>query len=208
MLGSLLALSISVLLVWIITRLPMVIFPRLRIRANRMEPHPAPVAIDESLIIAMLRMRRSYWLAIPFALVPLGYGLIMLRFIPTSIGFGLTVGAGWVVLSRTLPASLDPRRRAPYALALIHDLNRVRLLPASCCEAPTTRWESDAVRCERCRAVHLAEARPDLGRSRCDGWILGGLRLLLLDGRPATEPTEESEIAAPKQLEADLPVLV
>jgi len=201
------ALVTSVALVWVLTRLPMVVFPRLRIGRQRLAPHPGQVAVDEHLIISLHRMRRSYWLAVPFAFVPLGYGLLMLRFLPTALGFGLTVGSGWVIVSRLLPASLAPRRRSPYSMALIQDINRVRLHPARCCDEPQPVWQPDAVRCAACQAVHIAEARPDLGRKRSDGWLLGGLRLLLLDGRPATDSTTTEELEAPPHSTAELPIL-
>lgn len=205
---SLAALIISVGIVWILTRLPMVILPRFRINPDRLVAHPAAPAIDEHLVVAMLRLRRSYWMAIPFALVPLGYGLLMLRFLPSAIGFGLTVGGGWVLLSRLLPASLAPRRRTPYSMPLIHELNRIRLHSADCCVKIELLWQPDAVRCVACGAVHLSEARPDLGRKRSDGWLLGSLRLLLLDGRPATDHTTESELSAPTIEPDELPSFV
>jgi len=49
------------------------------------------------------------------------------------------------------------------------------------------------VRCSTCRKVLLAEARPDLGRQRNDGWIKGTIRLLITDGRPVTAPLGEEE---------------
>ncbi len=205
---SLAALIISVGTVWILTRMPMVILPRFRINPDRLTAHPAAPSVDEHLVVAMLRLRRSYWMAIPFAFVPLGYGLLMLRFVPSAIGFGLTVGGGWVLLSRVLPASLAPRRRTPYSMPLIHELNRISLHPADCCVDIELLWQPDAVRCVACGAVHLAEARPDLGRKRSDGWLLGSLRLLLLDGRPATDHTTESELSSPTIISDELPSFV
>tara|TARA_B110000444_G_scaffold195038_1_gene185468 strand:- start:27786 stop:27947 length:162 start_codon:yes stop_codon:yes gene_type:complete len=52
-------------------------------------------------------------------------------------------------------------------------------------------WEVIAVRCTTCGKNLLNIPRPDLGRPRSDGWIMGFVRLLLTDGKPIIASEEE-----------------
>ena len=76
-------------------------------------------------------------------------------------------------------------------MGLIHELNRIRLQPSPCCTDTLPFWEIDGVRCASCRRLLLAESRPDIGRRRSDNFLLGLMRVILLDGRPFTDAAEE-----------------
>jgi len=52
-------------------------------------------------------------------------------------------------------------------------------------------WEVTCIRCKACGTVLLNEPRPDLGRPRSDGWIMGFVRLVLTDGKPIMASDEE-----------------
>ncbi|DAC22424.1 MAG TPA: hypothetical protein HA345_05500 [Candidatus Thalassarchaeaceae archaeon] len=181
------ALSIS----WFVTRLPLFLLPRITLHDLPLVDHPAPLPIDEALILQLLRVRRAYWASIPIGLVPIVLGLLMIVQSPSSFGFGLIVGAAWVLIARITPFSLEPTGRYPYSMALIHELNRLRLEPVSCCTNPSPSWELDGVRCISCHALLLAESRPDLGRRRSDNILAALLRVILLDGRPFVDAAEE-----------------
>ncbi len=175
---------------WFLTRIPLVILPRISIRPLELIEHPFNPEINDSLILQILRIRRAYWASIPFGLIPLIFGIMMLSQSPSSVGFGLVVGSSWVILSRIVPFDLDPMFRFPYSMSLIHELNRIRLEPHPCCKSSNPVWALDSVRCSSCSYVMLDYPRPDLGRSRSDGRILGSLRVIVLDGHPFTESRE------------------
>ena len=183
----LIALSIS----WFVTRIPLYLLPRITVRDLPIVDHPAPPTVDEALVLQLLRVRRAYWASIPIGLVPIILGLMMIAQSPSSFGFGLIVGAAWVLIARVTPFALDPTGRYPYTMSLIHELNRIRLEPVPCCSSPQAVWEIDGVRCASCRKILLSESRPDLGRRRSDNLLLGFLRVILLDGRPFTDAAEE-----------------
>ena len=181
------ALSIS----WFVTRIPLFLLPRINLHDLPLEDHPASLPVDEALILQLLRVRRAYWASIPIGLVPIVLGLLMISQSPSSFGFGLIVGAAWVLIARITPFSIEPTGRYPYAMGLIHELNRLRLEPTSCCGNPSPIWELDGVKCTSCHALLLAESRPDLGRRRSDNILLALMRVILLDGRPFVDAAEE-----------------
>ena len=181
------ALSIS----WFLTRIPLYLLPRINLHDLPLVDHPASPPVDEVLVLQLLRVRRAYWASIPIGLVPIVIGLLMIIQSPSSFGFGLIVGAAWVLIARITPFALDPTGRYPYAMGLIHELNRIRLEPPPCCPSPIPVWEIDGVRCTSCHRLLLAESRPDIGRRRSDNLLLGAMRVILLDGRPFTDAAEE-----------------
>ncbi|DAC27672.1 MAG TPA: hypothetical protein HA330_00795, partial [Candidatus Thalassarchaeaceae archaeon] len=103
----------------------------------------------------------------------------------------LIVGAAWGLIARITPFSLEPTGRYPYSMGLIHELNRLRLEPVSCCSISSPTWELDGVRCTSCHTLLLAESRPDLGRRRSDNILAALMRVILLDGRPFVDAAEE-----------------
>ncbi|DAC26479.1 MAG TPA: hypothetical protein HA330_02815, partial [Candidatus Thalassarchaeaceae archaeon] len=85
----LIALSIS----WFVTRIPLFLLPRITLHDLPLVDHPAPLPVDETLVLQLLRVRRAYWASIPIGLVPIVLGLLMIIQSPSSFGFGLIVGA-------------------------------------------------------------------------------------------------------------------
>ena len=61
----------------------------------------------------------------------------------------------------------------------------------ACCAFAQPMWEATSVKCKSCGKVLLNEPRPDLGRPRSDGWIMGFVRLILTDGKPIMAADEE-----------------
>ncbi len=180
-------LVLSILVAWLITRLPLVVLPRISLRSLELVEHPHDPQIDEPLILQILRVRRAYWASIPFGLIPLVLGTIMIIQSPSSVGFGLIIGSSWVILSRLVPFDLGPLVQFPYSMNLIHELNRIRIEKYPCCSNPNPVWSLDSVKCSKCSHVLLDHPRPDLGRKRSDGMLLGALRIMILDGHPFAE---------------------
>ncbi|HJM66847.1 MAG TPA: hypothetical protein QF555_04815 [Candidatus Thalassarchaeaceae archaeon] len=180
-------LLIAMFIAWFFTRIPLVILPRISIRTLDLVDHPNPPEVNEFLILQILRIRRAYWASIPFGLIPLVLGIIMLNQSPSSVGFGLIVGSSWVILSRIVPFDLDPMFRFPYSMNLIHELNRIRVESYPCCKSSNPFWFLDSVRCSSCSHILLDYPRPDLGRTRIDGWLWGSLRVMILDGHSLSE---------------------
>jgi len=184
----------------IIPRIPILFFTR-SLSQNLMFPsHPKPIPITSELLVRILNMRRLYWMSIFFTLPSLIFGWIMISWADSPMGFGLFLASGWTIISRVLPDSMDKKYKYPYSLNLIFDLN---LLINSgklkevlvdegieidktliCCEKINPQWEVSSVRCFNCNRLLLNHPRPDLGRVRIDGLLKGGIRILLLDGRP------------------------
>ena len=183
-------LFVAMIVAWFLTRLPLIILPRISIRPLNIREHPLDPDVDEALILQVLRIRRAYWASIPFGLIPLVLGIIMISQSPSSVGFGLIVGSSWVILSRVVPFDLDSIRRFPYSMDLIHELNRIRFERHPCCSESNPVWTLDCVRCSSCSYIMLNCPRPDLGRKRSDGFFLGAIRVLILDGHPFSESNQ------------------
>ena len=126
--SEILRLVISIFVAWLITRLPLVVLPRISIRPIELIEHPHDPEINDALILQILRVRRAYWASIPFGLIPLLLGIVMIVQSPSSAGFGLIIGSSWVILSRLVPFDLDELTRFPYSMNLIHKLNKSRYL--------------------------------------------------------------------------------
>ena len=189
--SEIIRLVVSILVAWLVTRLPLVVLPRISIRPLELIDHPYDPEIDESLILQILRVRRAYWASIPFGLIPLILGILMIIQSPSSVGFGLIIGSSWVILSRLVPFDLDHLSRFPYSMNLVHELNRIRIEKYPCCKIPKPVWSLDAVKCLECSHIFLNHPRPDLGRKRSDGVLFGALRIMVLDGHPFTESNSE-----------------
>ena len=183
---------LGAILAHLITRFPFLTFSRLSAWNEHFNPHPHSVYIDGHLIQRVLHMRLFYWLALPFAIIPLFFGWISLEYGSSPIGFGMWTVSGWLILSRI--TSLLAGGESPWTKQLAMRLQLVRNVSESddsCCSFPNPVWEVTAVRCSICSKNLLNEPRPDLGRKRSDGWIMGFIRLMLTDGKPIVASEEE-----------------
>ena len=177
---------------YLITRIPFLTFPRVKSWNEQFPPHPEPVYVDAHLIQRVLHMRLFYWLALVFAIIPLSFGWVSLAHGSAAFGFGLWAVSGWLVLSRI--TALAAGEDAPCTKQLAMRLQQVRNVSEStdsCCAFSQPMWEVTAIRCKGCGKILLNESRPDLGRPRSDGWIMGFVRLAITDGRPIMASEEE-----------------
>ena len=183
---------LGAILAHLITRIPFLTFPRMSSWNEQFNPHPHPIYIDAHLIQRVLHMRLFYWLGLLFAIIPLFFGWISLEYGSSPIGFGMWTVSGWLVLSRI--TGLMAGGDSPWTKQLAMRLQLVRNVSESdesCCDFPNPVWEVTAVRCSICGKKLLNESRPDLGRKRSDGWIMGFIRLILTDGKPIVASEEE-----------------
>ena len=161
---------------------------------RRFPPHPEPVPLSPYLTQRVLHMRVFYWLSFVLAALVLVFGAASLRWGSAVFGFGLWVASTWTVLSRI--QSLLAGRPAPWSKELAVHLqtvvNQSTLVP--CCDEPFPVWGMRSIYCSECGTVLSRTARPDLGRTRSDGWMAGTLRLLMTDGYPMAEPLPEPEV--------------
>ena len=179
-------------LAYMITRIPFLTFPRVKSWNEQFPPHPEPVSVDAHLIQRVLHMRLFYWLALVFAIIPLTFGWVSLAHGSAPFGFGLWTVSGWLVLSRV--TGFFAGEEAPCTKQTAMRLQQVRNVSDSedsCCAFAQPMWEVTCVRCKACGKVLLNEPRPDLGRPRSDGWIMGFVRLVLSDGKPIMAGDEE-----------------
>lgn len=177
---------------YLITRIPFLTFPRMKSWNEQFPPHPESIYVDGHLIQRVLHMRIFYWLALVFAIIPLTFGWISLAHGSAEFGFGLWAVSGWLVLSRI--TSFISGDEAPCTKQLAMNLQHVRNVADSedsCCQFAQPMWEVTSVRCKTCGEILLREPRPDLGRPRSDGWIMGFVRLALSDGKPIIALDEE-----------------
>ncbi|MEC7090062.1 MAG: hypothetical protein VXW82_06215, partial [Candidatus Thermoplasmatota archaeon] len=161
---------------------------------RRFPPHPEPVPLSPYLTQRVLHMRVFYWLSFVLAALVLVFGAASLRWGSAMFGFGLWVASTWTVLSRI--QSLLAGRPAPWSKELAVHLqtvvNQSTLVP--CCDEPFPVWGMRSIDCSECGTVLSRTARPDLGRTRSDGWMAGTLRLLMTDGYPMAEPLPEPKV--------------
>jgi hypothetical protein len=177
---------------YMITRIPFLTFPRVKSWNEQFPPHPEPVYVDAHLVQRVLHMRVFYWLALVFAIIPLTFGWVSLAHGSAPFGFGLWTVSGWLVLSRV--TGFFAGEEAPCTKQMAMRLQQVRNVSDSddsCCAFSQPMWEVTCVRCKACGKVLLNEPRPDLGRPRSDGWIMGFVRLVLTDGKPIMAGDEE-----------------
>jgi hypothetical protein len=166
----------------IIPRIPALFFSRFPHLERDLPPHPDPLPINVSLIQRMLLIRRLHNMGWVLVLLPLLLSYLVLEVSPEPFALGLMVGSGWWVLSRLVPTASDPIMRGPLPMALIQRVNEFRQPKQPCCEQCEPQFEVRAIRCAACGKVLLSVTRPDLGRVRCDGLLLGTFRCLILDG--------------------------
>ena len=175
-------------------RLPTLLMTRAAGFNRRFPPHPEPVPLSPYLTQRVLHMRVFYWLSFVLAALVLVFGAASLRWGSAMFGFGLWVASTWTVLSRI--QSLLAGRPAPWSKELAVHLqtvvNQSTLVP--CCDEPCPVWGMRSIDCSECGTVLSRTARPDLGRTRSDGWMAGTLRLLMTDGYPMAEPLPEPKV--------------
>ena len=190
--STVLEFSFGAILAHLIVRVPFLTFPRMKSWNEQFPPHPEAVYIDSHLIQRVMHMRIFYWVALIFALIPLSFGWFSLQYGSAPIGFGMWTVSGWLILSRL--TGLISGEEASWSKQLAMRLQLVKNNSESensCCNLPSPMWEVTAVRCRTCGKNLLNVSRPDLGRPRSDGWIMGFVRLLLTDGRAVVASEEE-----------------
>ena len=182
----------GVILAHLITRVPLLTFPRARSWNQQFPPHPEPIPVNSHLIQRVLHMRIFHWLALVFAIIPLLFGWFSLGYGSAPIGFGMWTVSGWLILSRVTMAlsgeEIPWTRQLAMRLQLVKNVSESE---DSCCSFSNPVWEITAVRCMICEKNLLNIARPDLGRPRSDGWIMGFVRLIITDGKPIVASEEE-----------------
>jgi hypothetical protein len=180
--GAIALLVIGGIIGMVIPRIPALFFSRFPHLERDLPPHPDPLPVDVPLIQRMLLMRRLHNMGWVLVLLPLLLAWLVLDVSLQPFALGLLVGSGWWILSRIVPADFDPVKRRPLPMALIKRVNEYRKPEQPCCEECAPQFEVRAIRCAACGKVLLSATRPDLGRVRCDGTILGLIRCLILDG--------------------------
>ena len=198
---SVLAVSIGVIIGHLIPRAPMIFMSRFSFFNAKLPPHPSPVPVNGHLLARVLLMRNLRVLGLLLTLLPFTLGWLAVYGAHSPFGVGLILGSSWTILSWLLPEEWTPLRRWPCNLAVAEQLQLLRNASVDegkrCCADPEIMWEVSAVRCTSCLKLLLDLPRPDLGRKRSDGWMLGSLRVWLLDGHsplgnvPVTSDEEE-----------------
>ena len=179
-------------LAYMITRIPFLTFPRVKSWNEQFPHHPEPIYVDAHLIQRVLHMRLFYWLALVFAIIPLTFGWVSLAHGSAPFGFGLWTVSGWLVLSRVTGFFAGEEAQCNKQMAMrLQQVRNVSDSEDSCCAFAQPMWEVTCVRCKACGKVLLNEPRPDLGRPRSDGWIMGFVRLVLSDGKTIMAGDEE-----------------
>jgi hypothetical protein len=177
----------------ILPRVPLLFFTRVLNLERELGPHPDPVPIEVPLVQRLLLMRRIHAMCWLIAILPLSMGILILKSSPEPFAVGLVAGVAWFVLSRMVPVHMG-RGLGMIPLSLIQEINNLRKPQMDCCHKQSLQWEVRAIRCKNCRAVAMNLPRPDLGRIRSDGRLMGSLRILLMDGHSAFPPIEESVV--------------
>ena len=177
----------------ILPRIPLLFFTRFLILEREITPHPDPIPIGVPLIQRLLLMRRVHRICWLIAIFPLGLGLMALKSSPEPFALGLVAGVAWFALSRMVPMHRG-RGFGILPLSTIQEINNLREPQTVCCGNQLLQWEVRTIRCKHCRSVSLNLPRPDLGRIRSDGRIMGSFRILLMDGHSVYPPTDDSVI--------------
>ncbi|MEE2747817.1 MAG: hypothetical protein VX473_05055 [Candidatus Thermoplasmatota archaeon] len=136
-------------------------------------------------------MRRVHMMCWLVSLFPLCLGLLVIRSSPQPFALGLIAGVAWFALSRLVPLH-GGQGFGILPLSKIKQINNLRQPESECCDSPQLQWEVRAIRCNHCRKVTIDSPRPDLGRIRSDGRVMGSFRILLMDGRSVFPPDEGS----------------
>jgi|TARA_B110000003_G_C16639890_1_gene529791 hypothetical protein len=184
----------------VLPRFPVLLMSRGRGFNTHFPPHPQPVPLGPHLNQRILHLRTFYWLSLVVAVLPLGLGLASVRWGNAAFGFGLWLSSGWLVLSRlqTFLGGLSPPWSRSMAIELQMIINESSGERA-CCSWPTPVWGVTEVRCTNCTSTLRKMARPDLGRKRTDGRVVGLLRLLISDGYPIITERHHLQLIAEEE---------
>ena len=182
-------LIVGLLIGMLIPRLPLLFFTRFLNMERELTPHPDPFPVCIPLVLRLLLMRLIHTMCWIVAALPLIFGLLIIKSSPEPFALGMVAGVSWFVISRAIPQ--DPNSGfGILPLSLIQDINNLREPETVCCKRQLLQWEVRAIRCRHCRTMAMNVPRPDLGRIRSDGRMMGALRVLLMDGRSPFPPTE------------------
>lgn len=176
----------------VLPRFPVLLLSRGRGFNLHFPPHPESMPLGPHLNQRVLHMRTFYWLGLVVALIPLIVGIISVRWGNAAFGFGLWLSAGWFALNRL--QSLIGGQKPPWTRAMAEELQgiiNVSRSETACCSWAVPVWDVTKVRCDTCNKTLRRMPRPDLGRKRSDGRLLGMLRLLISDGYPMVSALEE-----------------
>ena len=177
----------------LLPRIPLLFFTRFIEMERDLAPHPDPIPIGIPLVQRMLLMRRVHGMCWIVAIFPLALGLVILRSSPEPFAMGMVAGVSWFMLSRMIPQDAN-RGFSILPMSLIQEINNLREPESVCCKEHFLQWEVRAVRCRHCRSVATPQPRPDLGRTRSDGRLMGSLRILLMDGNPVFPVMQDSVV--------------
>lgn len=178
----------------LVPRLPMLIIPRGKGFNHNLSDHPRPIVVNQFLVQRVLQMRMMRMWGLVFTVLPIGFGYIILKYSEPALGMGIFLAGGWTLLSWVLPLVPFAGVPSPWSRGLAEELQLVRNRSSgddACCSTPAPEWEVRAVRCASCRKLLLNRPRPDLGRPRSDGRLMGGLRVWMSDGYPVIASEEE-----------------
>lgn len=176
----------------VVPRFPVLLMSRGRGFNVNFPPHPEPIPLGPHLNQRILHLRTFYWLSLVVVIVPLTVGLASVRWGNAAFGFGLWLAGGWLLINRFQTFIGGPK--PPWTFSMAEQLQSVMnrsSSDAACCTWPVPVWGVTNVRCSNCGTRLLKLARPDLGRKRADGRIMGMLRLLVSDGYPLVTSEEE-----------------
>jgi len=174
----------------IIPRLPLLFFTRFLNLERGLSPHPDPIPVDVPLVQRMLLIRRIHMMGWVLAAFPLLLSIAIMRTSPEPFALGMFAGVIWFILSRLIPVNIQSGVGI-MPMKLVRQVNNLRQPDPPCCNRPRPQWEVRKVRCRYCRTVILNKPRPDMGRIRSDGRLLGLFRILLMDGRSLYRSDEE-----------------
>ena len=177
----------------VLPRIPLLFFTRVLSLERELTPHPDPIPIGVPLIQRLLLMRRVHAMCWVIAILPISLGFFLLKSSPEPFAVGLIAGGSWFILSRIVPLNMDTGFGI-LPLALVQEINNLREPETRCCGQQQLQWEIRAIRCKNCRNIAMKKPRPDLGRIRSDGRLMGTFRILLMDGHSAFPPPEDSVI--------------
>ena len=191
--ANLTRLIVGFLIGMILPRIPLLFFTRFLNLERNLTPHPDPIPIGIPLIQRLLLMRRVHAMCWLVAAMPFILGLLVLKSSPEPFALGMVTGVAWFAISRVIPQDMDGGFGI-LPLSLIQNINNLREPETICCKRQLLQWEVRAIRCRHCRSVAMNMPRPDLGRIRSDGRLVGSLRILLMDGRSAFPSMDDSVV--------------